>query len=142
MDREKISQALRHLRRADPVMRDVIQRAGPFQLKPRRDRFYSLVSSILSQQISGKAAASIKARVEQYVAPEKISPVSLGRLTPRQLRKLGVSPQKTTYLMDLAERVRRGELQLERLARMTDDEVIQSLIRVKGIGVWTAQMFL
>jgi len=142
MNREKISQALRHLRRADPVMREVIRRAGPFQLKPRRDRFYSLVSSILSQQISGKAAAAIKARVEQYVAPEKISPESLSRLTPRQFRKLGVSPQKTTYLMDLAGRVRSGELQLELLVRMTDDEVIQSLIQVKGIGVWTAQMFL
>ncbi len=142
MNREKISQALRHLRRADPVMREVIRRAGSFQLKPRRDRFYSLVSSILSQQISGKAAAAIKARVEQYVAPEKISPESLRRLTARQFRKLGVSPQKTTYLMDLAERVRSGELRLERLARMTDDEVIQSLIQVKGIGVWTAQMFL
>ena len=123
-------------------MGEVILRAGPFGLKPRRDRFYSLVSSILSQQISGKAAAAIKARVEQYVAPEKISPESLGRLTPRQFRKLGVSPQKTSYLMDLAQRVRSGELQLERLARMTDDEVIQSLIQVKGIGVWTAQMFL
>ena len=83
MNREKISEALRHLRRADPVMREVIRRAGPFRLKPRRDRFYSLVSSILSQQISGNAAAAIKARVEQFVTPETISPESLGRLTPR-----------------------------------------------------------
>src|SRR5438132_597306 len=100
MNREKISEALRHLRRADPVMREVIRRAGPFRLKPRRDRFYSLVSSILSQQISGNAAAAIKARVEQFVTPETIAPESLGRLTPRQFRKLGVSPQKTIYLMD------------------------------------------
>jgi DNA-3-methyladenine glycosylase II len=142
MDKEKIGQALRHLRRADPVMREVITRAGPFRLKLRRDRFYSLVSSILAQQISGKAAASIRARLEEYVAPEGISPKSLGRLTPRQLRRIGVSPQKTGYLLDLAERVGSGGLRLDRLARLTDDQVIEALIQVKGIGVWTAQMFL
>src|SRR6266404_9996279 len=98
MDKEKIGEALRHLRRADPVMREVIRKAGPFQLKLRRDRFYSLVSSILSQQISGKAAASIRARLEEYVAPEKISAETLSRLKPRQLRGIGDSPQKSTYL--------------------------------------------
>ena len=142
MDKEKIGQALRHLRRADPVMRQVIRKAGPFQLKLRRDRFYSLVSSILSQQISGKAAAAIRARLEEYVVPERISAESLSRLNPRQLRRIGVSPQKAGYLLDLAERVRSGGLRLDRLARMRDDKVIEALIQVKGIGVWTAQMFL
>ena len=123
-------------------MRDVIRRAGPFRLKPRRDRFYSLVSSILSQQISGKAAASIRARLEDYVAPGNISAETLGRLKPPQLRGIGVSPQKATYLLDLAERVQSGVLKLDRLQRLTDNEVIEALIQVKGIGVWTAQMFL
>jgi DNA-3-methyladenine glycosylase II len=142
MDKEKIGQALQHLRRVDPVMRAVIRRAGPFRLKPRRDRFYSLVSSILSQQISGKAAASIRRRLEEYVAPEKISSHTLSRLNPQQLRGIGVSPQKAAYLLDLAERVRSGGLKLDRIARLTDDEVIELLVQVKGIGVWTAQMFL
>ena len=142
MDKEKIGQALRHLRRADPVMRQVIRRAGPFRLKLRLDRFYSLVSSILSQQISGKAAASIRARLEAFVAPGRISPQNLSGLSEQQLRGVGVSPQKATYLLDLAERVRSGSLRLDRLPRMTDDQVIQALIQVKGIGVWTAQMFL
>ena len=142
MDKERIGQALQHLRRSDPVMRNLIQRAGPFRLKLRRNRFHALVSSILSQQISGKAAASIRARLEEYVAPERISPETLGRLTPKQLRGVGVSPQKASYLLDLAERVESGGLRLHRLARMTDEEVIEALIRVKGIGVWTAQMFL
>src|SRR5207248_11325365 len=101
MDQEKVGQALRHLRRVDPVMRNVIRRAGPFRLKPRRDRFYSLVSSILSQQISGKAAASIRGRLEEHVAPEKISAETLARLKAQQLRRIGVSPQKATYLLDL-----------------------------------------
>jgi|ERR1051326_351339 DNA-3-methyladenine glycosylase II len=142
MDKEKIGQALRHLRRVDPVLREVIRRAGPFRLKPRRDRFYSLVSSILSQQISGKAAASIRKRLEEFVAPEKISAETLIRLKPHQLRRIGVSPQKSIYLLDLAERVQKGDLELDGLARLADDEVIQKLIEVKGIGVWTAQMFL
>lgn len=142
MDRERVGLALRHLRRVDPVMRRVIQRAGPFRLKPRRDRFYSLVSSILSQQISGKAAASIRARLEEHVAPGRISAETLSRLAPQELRSIGVSPQKSAYLLDLAERVRSGTLKLDRLARLTDDEVIDALVEVKGIGVWTAQMFL
>jgi len=123
-------------------MRNVIRRAGPFRLQLRRDRFYSLVSSILSQQISGKAATAIRARLEGHIAPEKISAETLSRLNLRTLRRIGVSPQKSAYLLDLAERVGSGELKLDRLARMTDDEVIEALIRVKGIGVWTAQMFL
>jgi DNA-3-methyladenine glycosylase II len=142
MDQEKIGRALRHLRRADPVMRDVIRRAGPFRLKLRRDRFYSLVSSILSQQISGKAAASIRARLEDYVAPQTISAESLGQLTPQRLRGIGVSPQKAGYLLDLAARVQSGDLKLDRLARLSDEQVIEALIQVKGIGAWTAQMFL
>src|SRR5215467_14001831 len=121
MNNEKIGHALQHLRRVDPVMRAVIQRAGPFRLKPRRDRFYSLVSSILSQQISGKAAASIRARLENYLAPERISAGTLSRLEPQQLRRIGVSLQKARYLLDLAERVRTGELKLDRLARLTDE---------------------
>src|SRR5437879_3776858 len=115
MDKEKIGEALQHLRRAAPVMREAIRKAAPFQPKLRRDRFYSLVSSILSQQISGKAAASIRARLEEYVSPEKISAESLSRLTPQRLRGIGVSSPKAGYLLDLAERVRSGDLRLDGL---------------------------
>ena len=123
-------------------MRDVIKRAGPFALKLRRNRFYSLVSSILSQQISGKAAYAIRCRLEEYLAPENISPRSMARLTPEELRKVGISSQKASYLLDLATRVASGELKLDRVARMSDEQVIEALIQIKGIGVWTAQMFL
>jgi len=123
-------------------MRDLMQKAGPFALKPRRDRFHTLVGSIISQQISGKAADSIRTRLKQRVAPDRISAESLLRLSPEELRQVGVSPQKAKYLHDLAERVANGNLRLNRLARLPDDEVIEALIQVKGIGVWTAQMFL
>ena len=142
LNAQEIERGLRHLRRADPVMRTLIQKAGPYTLKPRRDRFHALVSSIISQQISGSAARSIRQRLFDHAAPEKLSPGNLCRLTPDALRRLGVSPQKASYLLDLANRVVSGELRLETMGRRTDEEVIEELITVKGIGVWTAQMFL
>jgi DNA-3-methyladenine glycosylase II len=142
MQQDQIQQALRHIRKQDPIMREVIRKAGPFTMRPNRNRFRALVSSILSQQISGKAAASIKARLVEYLKPDEISPQSLARLNPEILRGVGISNQKARYLLDLAGRVASGELRLDRMARMRDEDVIESLIQVKGIGVWTAQMFL
>src|SRR5215470_6101998 len=142
MSDQEIQQALRHLRRKDPIMRAVIQKAGPFTMRLHRNRFRALVFSILGQQISGKAAASIRTRLVEYLKPEEISPETIGRLTPETLRSLGISNQKASYLLDLAQRVRSGEVQLSRMARMKDEKVIEALVQVKGIGVWTAQMFL
>ena len=111
-------------------------------MRRHRNRFRALVFSILGQQISGKAAAAIRARLVEYLQPEHISPQSIVRLTPEKLRSAGVSPQKAGYLLDLAERVASGTLRLDRVARMRDEDVIEALVQVKGIGVWTAQMFL
>lgn len=141
-DPAKINRAVRHLRTADPVMREVIRKAGQFQMRLHRDRFRALVFSILSQQISGKAAASIKKRLVEHLRPHKISPESLGRLTPEVLRTVGISSQKASYMLDLASRVSSGEIQLDRMGRFSDEKVIEHLVKVKGIGVWTAQMFL
>jgi DNA-3-methyladenine glycosylase II len=142
MNNQEIQQAVRHLRRSDPILRGVIRRAGPFTLRPHRNRFRALVYSILGQQISGKAAAAIRARLVDYLKPDEISPQSIARLTPEKLRSVGASPQKAAYLLDLAERVVSGRLRLDRVSRMSDEKVIEALIQVKGIGVWTAQMFL
>jgi DNA-3-methyladenine glycosylase II len=142
MQNNEIEQAIRHLRKADPVMRNVIRKAGPFTMQLHRNRFRALVFSILGQQISGKAAASIRARLIEYLKPEQISPQSIARLTPEKLRSVGVSLQKANYLLDLATQVADGKLRLDRVARMSDEDVIDALVQVKGIGVWTAQMFL
>ena len=142
MQNHEIEQAIRHLRKADPVMRNVIRKAGPFTMQLHRNRFRALVFSILGQQISGKAAASIRARLIEYLKPEQISPQSIARLTPEKLRSVGVSPQKANYLLDLATQVVEGKLRLDCVARMSDENVIDALVQVKGIGVWTAQMFL
>jgi DNA-3-methyladenine glycosylase II len=142
MNEQAIQEAIRHLRRSDPVMREVIKKAGPFTMRPHRNRFRALVFSILSQQISTKAAASIRGRLITHLKPEPISPHSIAGMTPEKLRSLGVSSQKAAYLLDLADHVERRELRLDRISRMPDEGVIEALVRVKGIGVWTAQMFL
>jgi len=142
MIEQDIQAALRHLRRADPVMRQVIRKAGPFALQRRRNRFRALVFSILSQQISTKAAAAIRGRLVHYLRPRQISAASIAQLTPEELRRIGLSSQKTRYLLDLATRVSSGDLRLNALARLPDQEVIDALTQVNGIGVWTAQMFL
>ncbi len=139
---DAVAAARRHLRKHDPVMRRLIDVVGPFNLKVRRDRFGMLVRSIISQQISGKAARSIGKRLELLVAPEKMTPHTLAARTIAELRSAGVSPQKASYLHDLAAHVDSGAVRLSRLGRMTDSDVIAELVQVKGIGVWTAQMFL
>jgi DNA-3-methyladenine glycosylase II len=137
-----VKSAIVHLRRNDPVMKDVIGRVGPFALRPRRDRFQMLVRSILSQQISVHAAQAIRARLEALAAPQALSPENLAALSMDQLRAVGVSLQKAKYLLSLATMVRDGALPLNAMGRLSDDAVIERLVQVKGIGVWTAQMFL
>jgi len=138
----EIERGVKHLRRADPVLKEVIRQAGPFALKLKRDRFQALVSSILSQQISGKAADAIKRKFLDYVGPEGMTPRFISTLGVEDLRTVGLSRQKASYILDLAQRVHEGTLPLEHLAGLSDDAVVESLIEVKGIGVWTAHMFL
>lgn len=137
-----IEAGLNHLRAVDPIMRELIDRVGPFTMRLKRNRFEALVRSIISQQISGGAARSIGLRLEQLLAPKKIAPETLAPLAPEHLRRAGLSPQKTRYILDLSQKVLSGELRLSGLARLPDEHVIRQLIQVKGIGVWTAQMFL
>ncbi len=134
--------AVRHLGRVDPVMADLIRRVGPLQLKLRRGRFQTLVRSIIGQQISTSAARAINERIRRSVAPRWITPESLAQRTDADLRRLGVSPQKIRYLRDLSEAVTRRRIRLDRVARLDDDAVIEELVQVRGIGRWTAQMFL
>lgn len=135
-------QALRHLRQRDPVMRTIIDEVGPCTLRLERDRFWMLVRSIISQQISVGAARSIRTRLEQLVAPERVTAESLLRFEIDELRNAGLSPQKATYLLDLASKVHAGEVRLRTIGRHCDEAVIDQLTQVKGIGRWTAQMFL
>jgi DNA-3-methyladenine glycosylase II len=140
--REHVSAALEHLRAADPVMGTLIERVGPFTLRAERDRFGMLVRSIISQQISTKAARSIRRRLEELLAPDPLAAAALAGRTDDELRSVGLSAQKVRYLRDLTEHVRDGRLTLRTIGRQSDEAIVAELVRVKGIGVWTAQMFL
>jgi DNA-3-methyladenine glycosylase II len=139
---EHIRIGLDHLQAADDVMHRLIGAVGPFQLRLERDRFKALVRSIIAQQISGSAARSIYGKLEKLLSSSRFTPEALAVCTPEQLRTVGLSSQKAGYLLDLAGKVSSGQVRLRGLHRLSDAAIIEQLIQVKGIGVWTAQMFL
>jgi DNA-3-methyladenine glycosylase II len=122
----------------------VIRRVGPFRLVPRSTgtHFDAVCRSIIYQQLSGKAAATIHGRVLGLFGGRAPLPVELAATTDEQLRGVGLSRQKLSYLKDLASRVASAELPIETLHELPDADVIDALVRVKGVGRWTAQMFL
>jgi DNA-3-methyladenine glycosylase II len=133
--------AINHLKKSDPVMRAIIERVGPCRMEYGPAEFHSLAEAIVYQQLNGKAAETIFKRVAA-LAGEPLTPKGIAKLTAEQMRSVGLSKQKSSYLRDMAERALRGELNFTRLPEMTDDEVIKHLTQVKGVGVWTAHMFL
>ena len=133
--------ALAHLRSADPVLAEIIERVGPYAMQYHEPTFRALVRSIVFQQLHGKAARTIFERLVEKAGGE-ITPDSILKLRPRQMRAVGLSKQKLTYIRDLARKTRAGVVEFERFAEMSDDQIIAELTTVKGIGQWTAHMFL
>ena len=136
-----IRKGLLHLKRSDPVLRAIIERVGPFRMSFDEPTFHNLAEAIAYQQLNGKAAATIFKRFTD-LAGDPVTPEGILKLTKEQMRSVGLSGQKTSYLIDMAERAHRGELDFSSIHKMSDDEVIEHLTQVKGVGVWTAQMFL
>jgi DNA-3-methyladenine glycosylase II len=137
-----LARARRHLARRDPVLRRVMAAVGPCTLWFEPDRFAALVRAIVAQQISTRAANSIRARLEEALAPAGVVPAAVLARPEEMLRGAGLSAAKARSLRDLAEHVHDGRLPLDQLHELTDEDVIACLIPVRGIGRWTAQMFL
>jgi DNA-3-methyladenine glycosylase II len=133
--------ALKHLKK-DPVMAKIIEKAGPFRMEYREPCFETLVRSIVYQQLSGRVAAVIFARLHAAAGEETLTPAGVMKLRPERMRRVGLSAQKTLYIRELAKHTRRESVVFESLPDLEDALVIEHLTRVKGIGVWTAQMFL
>jgi DNA-3-methyladenine glycosylase II len=133
--------AVNHLKKCDPVLRAIIERVGPCRMNYGPAEFPSLAEAIVYQQLNGKAAVTIFNRFSA-LAGEPITPERILRLSDAQLRGVGLSKQKSAYLKDLATKTAAGLLDFARLPELPDEEVIQHLTQVKGIGVWTAHMFL
>src|SRR5580693_5510783 len=134
--------ALKHLRKSDPVMAAIIQRVGRYAMQYREPSFESLVRSIVYQQLSGRVASVIFGRLHAAAGEEHLTPAGIMKLRPERMRKLGLSAQKTKYIRELAKHTKKGSVIFEALPGFDDAAVIEHLTRVKGIGVWTAQMFL
>jgi DNA-3-methyladenine glycosylase II len=130
-----------HLKKSDPILAAIIERVGPCKLEFGEPTFHSLAESILYQQLNGKAAATIFNRFIA-LAGDPLTPQGILNLTDAQMREVGLSRQKTSYLRDLSKKTHAGLLEFERLAGMTEEDVIAHLTQVKGVGVWTAHMFL
>lgn len=134
--------AILHLKKVDPVLASVIERVGPYRIEYRAPEFDTLVRSIVYQQISGKVAAAILERVRALVPRGRLTPGAILKLTPEQLRSAGLSGQKVAYIRDLAEHTKTRRVNFKSIGELPDEDVIEHLTQVKGIGVWTAHMFL
>lgn len=135
-------QAILSLRKADPVLAGLIDRIGPYRIRYLKPDFEALVKAIIYQQLSGKVASTIFGRLEAAAANGRLTPEAVLRLSSSRLRALGLSRQKIAYIHGLARQAKSGEFDFGALGRMTDEEVIRTLTGVKGIGLWTAHMFL
>lgn len=137
-----IEAARLHLHKVDPVMRELVRRAGPLGLLLRGTPYQSLLRAILYQQLAGAAAAAIERRFLALYEGRVPEPAELLATSPEVLRNAGLSRQKASYMHSLAEHSANGHLSARALARMSDDEVIAAATEVKGIGRWTADMLL
>jgi DNA-3-methyladenine glycosylase II len=133
---------LRHFQEVDPLLFSYFEKAGEIKLTKSDDFFESLCASIISQQLSVKAADTIYGRVIAQLPKKKVTPTTIIELDKEDARKAGMSYQKISYIKDLAQKVIEKEIHLESLEKLNDEAVIQELVKVKGIGRWTAEMFL
>ncbi len=131
-----------YLQESCPHMRQAISQLGPCRLRQEKDRFLMLARSITSQQISSAAARAIIKRLQEQSTNGKVTAEAVRDLGEDALRAVGYSRQKASYLLDLSAGVLDHSLNLNNIGRLDDEEVIAQLTRIRGIGVWTAQMFL
>ncbi len=131
-----------HLLRADPVMRGIVERVGPYRLEIRGRPYQSLLRAIFYQQLAGAAASAIERRFLALFGDRVPEPQELLATSPEALRATGISRQKATYLHSLAEHASAGQLDDAQLRHAPDDDVIELVTGIKGVGRWTADMLL
>jgi len=143
----ELTPADQHLRSVDQVLRGLIDEGGPIDPETDRrgsrpDAYQALARAIVGQQLSTKAAASIWGRVTELFGEHTPSPAQLLEVDGQELRDAGLSWSKVGFLKDLAERVEDGRLDLDHLGELSDEDVVAELTEIKGVGRWTAEMFL
>ncbi|MCU7495406.1 MAG: DNA-3-methyladenine glycosylase 2 family protein [Ignavibacteria bacterium] len=141
MEQLEIKSGIKHLSKNDKSLAGIIKKAGPCTLKAHRNYYYSLLESIIGQQLSMRVAEVICGRFMEYFRHSP-SPELILATEDAVLRSLGLSNAKVKYVKDLSEKLLSGEVSLKNINRKSDGEIIEELTKVKGIGVWTAHMFL
>jgi DNA-3-methyladenine glycosylase II len=136
-----MKKAVDHLTKSDVILASIIARVGPCKMTYREPSFEMLARAIVFQQLSTKAATTIYGRLEE-AAGGQLTPEAIQNLSVGEMRRAGLSRQKLGYIRDLAEHALSGKVDFARLPSMTDEQVIESLTDIKGVGVWTAHMFL
>ena len=134
--------ARKHLLRADPVMRGIVKNVGPFTVELRGRPYQALMRALLYQQLAGAAAAAIERRFLALYGDRTPEPADLLSTKPDDLRAAGLSRQKASYLVSLAEHFASGLLNDRTLLRMDDASIVEAVCQVKGVGPWTADMLL
>lgn len=138
----RLQEGAEHLKKADPILRPVIESAPPPTITPHTNYYQELVESIISQQLSVKAAATILKRFKELFSEDFPSPESILTKDIETFRSVGLSRQKASYIQDLATKVLDGTVVFSHLDSLGNQEVIDELIQIKGVGVWTVHMFL
>ena len=136
-----MKKAVEHLQQNDAILAAIIERVGPCRISYRDPSFEALARAIVSQQLSTKAARTIYGRLEEATNGQ-MTPEAIQNLTVGEMRRAGLSKQKIGYIRDLADHVQSGRVDFSQMHTMADEEVIVALTDIKGIGVWTAHMFL
>ena len=134
--------AVQYLCKVDSNLEKIIKIVGKYSINIRNDPFQSLVESIIYQQLAGRAANAIYNRFINYYNNKQITPTLILNSHNDNLKKVGLSNRKIDYLKNLASHVYDGRINLEELPKMNDEEIINKLVNVKGIGRWTSEMFL
>lgn len=131
-----------YLRKKDPIMAEIITKVPPFERYKARNYFEALLESIVSQQLSVKAADTIWARFLNLLPDKEVTAENVWEVPDQKIRDAGISWQKISYIKDLAKKTMESGILFEQFEIMTDEEIITELVKVKGIGRWTAEMFL
>ncbi|MCX8056582.1 MAG: DNA-3-methyladenine glycosylase [Ignavibacteria bacterium] len=140
---KELIKAVEHLRDNDKKLAQVIEKVGRCTLKPKTKPFESLIDAIISQQLSMFAAEAIFNRFVEFFHPKSFpEPIDIIKADTEELRKIGISYAKIRSIKDLSEKVLSGQIHLDKIQNLNDEEIISELIKVKGIGRWTAHMFL
>ena len=137
-----MEQAVKHFKKTDPILYKIALQVELGEILRPDDYFVDLVDSIISQQLSGKAAATIFGRFKKLFPYGKITSARLLKLDTEKIRSTGISYSKIGYIKGIAQEIKDKKLNLKDLENLSDEEVINELVKLKGVGTWTAEMFL